>query len=167
MFLPYALDNISKISSQLDAAFANGLTEKLLYVGEILKIAVSDNSDIKSKLILLTSIIELLLTHNPDFNRFNVEDSISKQFKLKTSILVYLNDKTLDINTVKNRLKVIYQQRSNIAHGNFELVEKYKQDLSKKEGEEEYLDDLIHDLYDYIRAILEEYLKDYKFVEFL
>jgi hypothetical protein len=108
-----------------------------------------------------------LLTHNPDFSRFNVEDSISKQFQLKASILIYLNNKTRSINAVKNRLRTIYQQRSNIAHGNFQAVEKYIQSLSKKEGEEEYFDDLIVDLYGYVRAILEEYLKDQALVEFL
>ena len=116
---------------------------------------------------MLTSIIELLLTHNPDFNRFNVEDSISKQFQLKASILIYLNDKTVDINGVKSRLKTIYQQRSNIAHGNFAAVNKYISSLSKKEGKEEYFDELVVDLYKYLRAILEEYLKDIRFVDFL
>ena len=115
----------------------------------------------------MTSILELLLTHNPDFNRFNVEDSISKQFQLKVSILVYLNDKTVDINAIKSRLKTIYQQRSNIAHGNFSAVNKYINGLSKKEGKEEYFDDLVVDLYKYVRSVLEEYLKDFRFVEFL
>jgi len=116
---------------------------------------------------MLTSIIELLLTHNPDFNRFNIEDSISKQFQLKSAILIYMNDKSRNLNSVKNRLKVIYQQRSNIAHGNFGEIDKYISRFSKKEGEEEYFSDLVTDLYTYIRAILEEYLKDKTFVEFL
>lgn len=55
----------------------------------------------------------------------------------------------------------------NIAHGNFGAVNKFVRNLSKKEGEEEYFDDLISDLYLYIRAILEEYLRDREFVEFL
>jgi hypothetical protein len=136
-------------------------------VGGLLKIVAHDTRDKKTRLMLLTSIIELLLTHNPDFSRFNVEDSISKQFQLKASILIYLNNRTRDINAVKNRLRTIYQQRSNIAHGNFQAVEKYIQSLSKKEGEEEHFDDLIVDIYGYVRAILEEYLKDQALVEFL
>jgi hypothetical protein len=39
--------------------------------------------------------------------------------------------------------------------------------LSTKEGEEEYFDDLISELYTYIRAVIEEYLKDRSLVEFL
>lgn len=167
MFLPYAREDLCGVATRLDAAFGKGLTEKLLYVGGILKIVGHDTHDAKTRLMLLTSIIELLLTHNPDFSRFNVENSIGKQFQLKASILVYLNNKRRDINAVKNRLRTIYQQRSNIAHGNFQAVEKYIRSLSKKKGEEEYLDDLIVDLYSYVRAILEECLKDQVFVDFL
>jgi len=137
------------------------------YIGSILRIAGHETRDPKVKILLLTSIIELLLTHSPDFQRYNVEDSISKQFQLKSSTLVYLNDKTRDLDHVKKQLRVIYQQRSNIAHGNFEALSKYVSGLSKKEGEEEYLEDLAVDLYTYIRAILEEYLKDTAFVEAL
>jgi hypothetical protein len=46
-------------------------------------------------------------------------------------------------------------------------VEKYINNLSKKKGEEEYFEELVSDLYYYIRAILEEYLKDLPFIEFL
>ncbi|MDZ7957359.1 MAG: HEPN domain-containing protein [Aulosira sp. DedQUE10] len=138
-----------------------------MYVGSILKIVSHEVNDIRTRIVMLTSIIELLLTHNPDFNRFNVEDSINKQFQLKASILIYLNDKRVDINAVKSRLKIIYQQRSNIAHGNFSAVNKYINSLSKKEGKEEYFDDIVVDLYKYVRAILEKYLKDLKLIDFL
>jgi hypothetical protein len=167
MFLPSALSTLQKVASLLDKAFDDGLTEKLLYAGGILKIASHDTRDIKIALVMLTSIIELLLTHNPNTNRFNVEDSISKQFQLKASILIYLNDKTEDINSIKKRLKTIYEQRSNIAHGNFGELHKFISKLSKEEGKEECFEDLKSDLYKYIRAILEEYLKDRTFVDFL
>lgn len=167
IFFPHAKENIISVAESLEQAFESGLQEKLLYVGSILNIVSHEVNDIKTKIVMLTSIIELLLTHNPDFSRFNVEDSISKQFQLKASILIYLNDKTIDINAVKNRLKIIYQQRSNIAHGNFSAVSKYINSLSKKEGKEEYFDDLVVELYKYVRAILEEYLKDIKFIDFL
>ncbi len=81
--------------------------------------------------------------------------------------MVYLNDKTVDINAVKSRLKTIYQQRSNIVHGNFFAVNKYISSLSKKEGKEEYFDEIVVDLYKYVRAVSEEYLKDISFVDFL
>jgi hypothetical protein len=167
IFFPDVKEKIVSVAELLERAFESGLKEKLLYVGSILKIITHEVGDIRTKIVMITSILELLLTHNPDFNRFNVEDSISKQFQLKASILVYLNDKTVDIDLVKKRLKTIYHQRSNIAHGNFSAVNKYINSLSKKEGKEEYFDDLVVDLYKYVRAVLEEYLKDSKFVEFL
>ena len=155
-----------KKAQSLDTLLKNGNEKKLLYIGNLLEIA-SETQDEKIKLLMLTSIIELLLTRNPDFNRFNVEDSINKQFQLKASILIYLNNKEKDIDELKKRLKIIYQQRSNIAHGNFKELEKYKNNLSKKEGKEEYFEDLVSDLYSYVRAIIEEYVKDPKFVEFI
>ena len=91
----------------LDKLFENGCTDKLLYVGNLLGIA-HQTHDEKIKLLMLISIIELLVTRNPDTSRFNVEDSIKKQFQLKTSILIYLK-KENDIDKVKKRLKIIYQ----------------------------------------------------------
>jgi len=166
-YLPYAITEIRRVSAILEDAFAEGLDEKLLYIGSILRIAGHETRDPKVKILLLTSIIEFLLTHSPDFHRYNVEDSISKQFQLKASTIVYLNDKTRDLDYIKKRLKIIYQQRSNIAHGNFEALDRYVIGVSKREGEEEYLEDLAVDLYTYIRAVLEEYLKDRAFVEAL
>lgn len=165
-FWPYARTKLIQRAALLDKAFKDGLSEKLLYIGNILQIACH-TTDVKARIVMLTSIIELLLTHNPPSERFNVDDSINKQFQLKASILVYLNDKRRDINSIKKRLKTIYQQRSNIAHGNFGELDKYIQSLSKKEDDKEYLSDLVTDLYLYVRAILEEFLKDRKFVEFL
>jgi hypothetical protein len=86
---------------------------------------------------------------------------------LKASVLVYLNDKEKDLDYIKKRLGIIYTQRSNIAHGNFKQLDKYIRSLSTKEGEEEYFEDLVHDLYEYLRAILYEYIRDRNFVEFL
>jgi len=166
-FLPTAMTEIRRVSSVLEDAFSEGLSEKLIYIGSILRIASHHTADTKVRVLLLTTVIELLLTHNPNSQRYNVEDSISKQFQLKTSTLVYLNDKTRDINHIKKQLKTIYGQRSNIAHGNFGAVSKYVNNLSKVEGKEEYFDDLVVDLYTYIRAILEEYFKDKVFVDFL
>lgn len=167
IFLPSTLGHLQETAQLLEKAFDEGQAEKLLYIGGILKIASYDTRDVKIAVVMLTSIIELLLTHNPNTIRFNVEDSISKQFQLKASILIYLNDRTEDINHIKKRLRTIYEQRSNIAHGNFGELYKYISKLSKKEGEEEGFEDLKSDLYKYLRVILEAYLKDRRFVEFL
>ena len=72
----------------------------------------------------LVSIIEMFLTHNPDSKRFNIEDSINKQFVGKMSMILYENNKELDIEKLKKELKFAYSIRSNIAHGDFSGLEK-------------------------------------------
>jgi hypothetical protein len=162
----YGSKELLKDALILEKALQNGQAAQLLYIGNLLGIA-NQTHDENIKVLILTSIIELLVTRNPDTSRFNVEDSINKQFQLKAGTLIFLNNKENDIDLLKRRLKTIYQQRSNIAHGNFAELENYKRKLSKKEDEEEYFQDLVVDLYSYVRAILEEYLKDPKFVEFI
>lgn len=162
-----AKGRLGEVVALLDSAFQKGHREKLMYVAGLLKTVGEDVSDEKVKLVTLVSIIELLLTHSPNYSRFNVEDSISKQFRLKASLLIYLDDRSRDLDQIKNRLKIIYGLRSNIAHGNFVAVSQYIARLSNREGEEEYFSDLIADLYIYIRAILSEYLRDPALVEFL
>lgn len=165
---PFIRDKLLSTAKELETVWKNeSPQETILYIANLLKVSSEDIKDERSALVTLVSILELLLTHNPDFNRFNIEDSISKQFKLKASILVYLNDKTKDLNWIKKRLAVIYNQRSNIAHGNFTQFNKYLKSLPKKEGEEEYFSDLILDLLLFIRSIIEEYIKDSGFVDFL
>jgi hypothetical protein len=167
VFFPHAKSQLIEQSRLLDEGFRKGLTEKLLYVGSLLRIAAEDAQNERIRLVVLASILELLVTHSPDYKRFNVEESISRQFRLKVGLLAYLNNKTRDIEAIGQRLKIIYEQRSNVAHGNFEAINRYMRSLSKTDGEEEYFDDLISDLYTYVRAVVEEYLKDKPFVDFL
>ncbi len=166
-YFPYIKSDLQATARLVDDALGKGLREKLMYVASLLKTVSEDVSDERVQLVMLVSVIELLLTHSPNFNRFNVEDSITKQFGLKAGLLIYLNDKSRDLDHIKERLKTIYRVRSNIAHGNFAAVTRYIGSLSKKEGEEEYFSDLLTDLYTYIRAILIEYLRDPALVDFL
>ncbi|SEK25297.1 HEPN domain-containing protein [Parapedobacter koreensis] len=167
IWFPLVADDVRDISQLLESVLTQtdgnkssnkkqSPKEKLLFVGNLLRVILHETYDIKVKLLLLVSIIEFLLTRNPDFNRFNVEDSISKQFKLKATTLIYLNDKTRDLDEIHNNLNYIYNQRSDIAHGNY---------ISHKD-EATYLES-IDQLYDYIGVILIEYLKDRDFVDYL
>lgn len=162
VFLPSIRRQLAASVQELDGAFNKGETGKLLYIGSILRIVNGEAHDPKVKILLLTSILELMLTHNPDFQRFNVDDSINKQFQLKTAILMYMDNPEADLNHLKRRLKEIYQVRSGIAHGNFgELLKIGKTDsLALLEG-------YIKDLYDFIRVVLKMYLRDSVFIEFL
>lgn len=137
--------------------------ELILYIGDVLESSNPFNNEFSS-LVRLTSIIEMLISHQPDYNRFNVEDSITKQFILKTAILIYHNDPTQEPEKVKEKLKEIYTQRSNIVHGNFNEVNKF---IGKIKKEKRHFQDLISNNYDFVRIVVEEYLKDPKFVNFI
>jgi len=167
LFFPSIKKQLIGACKILDSAFSRGDTERLLYIGNLLKI-VREVRDAKVKILLLTSILELMLTHNPDFNRFNVEDSINKQFQLKVGVLMYMNDNTIDLTDLKKQLKEIYRTRSNIAHGNFSGLAKMEKVGQKKKDEPEYLlERYATNLYRIIRVAVEVYLRDKAFMEFL
>jgi len=135
-------DKLIKTSELLESVIDDSNQDKILYIAKLLKVADHDISDVRYKLVTLVSIVELLLTHSPNYQRFNVEDSISKQFRLKTSILVYQNDKSKSLEWIKSRLKDIYNQRSNIAHGNFKSLTDYLTKEAKKLKGEDYSEEV-------------------------
>lgn len=166
-YFPAASKAIIKVGQRLDHLMESRDKTKIEYLSSLLRAAGQHGIDERHRLVVLVSIIEMLVTHSPDFNRFNVEDSISKQFQLKASLLIYANDNSLDLDVIKRRLKTIYTQRSNIAHGNFNELNKYIRGLSKKDGAEEHFFDLIEDLYSYLKAIILEFIKNPTYVDFL
>jgi hypothetical protein len=164
---PKIKDKLIATSNMIERSMISGEADTLLHVGSVLKIAASGSREDTVKILLLTSILEFLLTHNPDNTRFNVEDSINKQFQLKTAVLLYINDHQIDIDQVKEKLKQLYRVRSCIAHGNFDEMNKLLAKLSEKYKDKVYISDFVTDLYAFIRAVLEVRLKDTKFVTFL
>lgn len=166
------IGHIIAVFHEIEKDLGNDGGELLLYVANLLYASINHTLDNKTRLILLVSIIELMLTHNPDFNRFNIEDSISKQFKLKTALIVYHNDNKNDINQLKQSLQNIYNVRSKVAHGDFKSLKKIVQKKFNeieytREVEELYLFDLNEELYSYVKAVLEEYFKDRTYVQFM
>ena len=166
-FFPYVRKRLIEMRDALARATADGHGELLMYIGNILRVAEYDARDDRVRFILLISLLELLLTHNPDTSRYNVEDSINRQFRLKTAIMVHRQHPDTDLESLDRRLKDLYGLRSAIAHGDFKAVARFERGLSKKEGEEEYVDDTVADCYFYLRAVLEQFLEDPEFVLFL
>ncbi|MEO9484014.1 MAG: hypothetical protein ABJG47_11230 [Ekhidna sp.] len=82
-----------------------------------------DNSNSRLNIIALVSMLEVLVIKTPDANRYHIEDSIRKQFILKIGILMSEYDKRIRLEELKSKVKILYDQRSNIAHGNFESFE--------------------------------------------
>jgi len=164
-----------KTSKLLDEILDEKSKDKLLYVGSMLRLCSEEIKDPKMKLVTLVSIIELMLTHAPDFNRYNVEDSISKQFKLKLSVLMYQYDNNIHLVELNKRLSEIYSQRSNVAHGNFAAYDKIiTKEITKMKDKEDWGDlkgiareNFVVDCYRYIKVILKSYIRDRDFVEYL
>lgn len=131
-------------------------SEKLLHIGNHLKMANRHLNDPEIMLVLLVGTIEFLLTRNPDTTKFNVEDSISKQFNLKCTTLVHSVDKGYSMDDLSKMLKKIYSKRSDIAHGNY--IDDY--------GTKEVLDMVIM-LFQYLNRIIKGYIEDRELVDFL
>ena len=113
---------------------------------------------------MLISIIEFLLTHNPDTSRFNVEDSIRKQFQLKASIVIC--NKKKELGSVTQRMKTMYDVRSMIAHGNFTDLEKFIAKQRKKDKDFNIFD-LVEENFCYVSAIVMVYVDEPDYVESL
>lgn len=126
------------------------------------------NHDDNLNLLSLISIIEMLITHNPEHSRFNVEESITRQFIHKTAFLLYENDSKIDVKNVTEELKLAYKLRSEITHGDFESIKKTLQrlhefyGLSKEDSLDFSVDYLNHNLCEYVRIILMIYVRDEK-----
>jgi hypothetical protein len=164
---PYVRERLINVKDTLERAFSNGYSDLLMYIGNILRVVEHDVHDIRVRFVLLISLLELLVTHNPDTSRYNVEDSINRQFKLKTGMLIRLQYPETNLNELENRLKQLYSLRSAIAHGDFKAIANYKKGLCKKKGKEEYFDSIVSDAYFYLRAVLEQFLRDPDFVQFI
>lgn len=158
------IENIKPIISSIDIGLKNKTIEEemLLYIGDTLSSKPQENKF--SCLVRLVGIIEMLITHQPDFNRFNVDESITKQFILKTSIITHMAYKSRELEKIRNDLREIYSQRSNIVHGNFKEVNKFIKKLKK---EERYFDDLIINCYFFVKICLNKYIEDPKFINFI
>ena len=130
--------------------------QKLLHIGNLLKTSYEHLKDPELMLLMLVSILEYLVTRNPDTSKFNVEDSISKQFILKCAILIHNQDKSINLIKLNEKLKMIYNQRSDLAHGN------YKGNFNLEE-----IIESVNSLYTFNKHVLNEYFIDRGLVEFL
>jgi len=164
-------DELNNSSDELEQFFKTdeSLINKIIYIGDILS-AAYETSDMRVKILLLTGLVELLLARNPDTNKFNVEDSITKQFVLKSSIVINDEYDSWSITEIGKTLKQIYNIRSKIAHGDFEklgqIISKMCTDLN---ADDEYIAyaSIVNNLYAYIRAILKRYIHDKEYIDFI
>lgn len=95
--------------------------ELIQYVADNLEIYNQLYED-KMKIVSLVSMIELLIAHNPDSSRYNIEDSIRKQFSNKILVILHLNNMVDNPKELEKLLLLIYDLRSSIAHGSFNNI---------------------------------------------
>lgn len=165
-------DNIKLINDKL-LYFED--KEIIDYITECIR-CFRKNYDLKMKFVSIVSIIELLITHSPDGNRYNVEDSINRQFKNKLSLIAYLDNKESDTEKIFKECDYIYSIRSDISHGNFRKLDtdlKYYFNFCKENGyiaiktyERLYtMDKLICRTVNYMIIALKQYLDNKKLFE--
>ena len=172
----YGFINYYRCICDLEQKIQDNPNKELLeYVMESMQ-ALRKNFDLKMKFVSIVSIIELLLTHCPDNSKYNVEDSINKQFNNKVALILYLNDKKTDFNAIAKECSLIYSLRSDVSHGNYP---KFSKDLEKYYNfcrDNQYtnvsqfdkmavLSLLIRRTQSYMITIINMYLQDYKLLE--
>ena len=127
----------------------------------------------------LISIIEFLLTHKPDTNRYNVEDSITKQFAGKLNLVLYESLSVQHNDQIEKELKYAYSIRSDIAHGDYNdktkqialLAKFYDLKVANSSTsidlESETINRLNSNLESYVKIVLQLYLNDERKLEYL
>lgn len=155
------LSNASKLESLLQIKVGKNQgkqlppKDKILHIGNRLKIAHEHINQPELSFLLLVGNIEYILTRNPDTSRFNVEDSISRQFKLKTGVALNSADPNFSLINLKSKLKDIYDLRSKIAHGD------------KVEIERDALFMRVLELYKYTALIITTYINNKPLIDYL
>ena len=164
---PEIKDIVISYAQKIDNVIEHANKDKLFYVANLLTVASEYSMDSRASLLILVSIIEMLLTHSPDYRRFNVEDSISKQFQLKIAILLHEQDKSQNLSKMKKKIKNLYNIRSKIAHGDFKELDRILKKKTEYEHPDIYFADLNQELYFIIKVIIQKYIDDKEFIEFL
>ncbi|HAM62639.1 MAG: hypothetical protein A2Y20_07750 [Firmicutes bacterium GWF2_51_9] len=152
--------------------------EKLDYLSEIFAYSRKYLDD-RMIVVSLVSILEILIAHKPNANKFNVEDSIAKQFSKNTLLALYLSDNKIDYISVEKELNLMYSLRSHITHGDFEnmggtLDKIHNQYLSNDEyvdrlrdGEEIAFEFVLERLWNITMTVIERFINEPIFFDVL
>ena len=126
-------------------------------------------ADSKLSIITLVSLIEVLIIKKPDPNRYHIEDSIKKQFVLKLALIMNNYDQTLNLDNLRFNIRELYDQRSNIAHGNFKEYDKIALKNPKEEDWDVriYTEHLQSFAYKALRILLREYMNNQDRIVFI
>jgi hypothetical protein len=166
------IEDLMEVFAHFDKSLAGSDRELFQYLSNLIYVSTNHGLTEKARLLLLVSVVELMLTHNPDVSRFNVEDSIGKQFLLKMAMVLYHYDPAKSMKELREELRHIYNVRSRIAHGDYAGLRKaICKRLSKTDYdqymEESHLFDLNAELYMYIKVLVLTFFRSPDFIKFL
>lgn len=135
--------------------------------------------------VMIVSLLESLVAHKPD-NKFNVDESIRKQFSDKISLLFYLETKNDSTKGINKELKLIYDLRSSIAHGSYNQINETLTTLNKHymnsdpvyneaanrfkktySNVDQYMFHSLNRAKYFLRIVLRRYLEDQKLLEII
>ena len=150
------LPKINEIAIKVNSLSSDQFS-KICFIGELLEHIIRNDFSEKLGLVFLVGIIDGLLTHNPDFMRFNVEDSITKQFCLKGAVIIHKSHSKKDLETISKELKDLYIARSSIVHGNLGQLKRIKEPVNI----------LSERALSYVSTIIQFYLDEPQFIESL
>lgn len=172
------MNYIKKTAKYVETLLENEEDSSLFkYIANTIYTAMNCN-DNRTSILLYTSILEAILTHKPDTNRYNVEDSINKQFCLKVCIALEKVNSQIDINRYAKICKLIYSIRSDITHGNVnnvnDIIKSFDKVYSKKEEFKdvkttynEIIETILNETCYIVERVLYLYLTNDKYVKFL
>jgi hypothetical protein len=135
--------------------------EDIFYLGSLINACFSETENAYMQIIILSAILEYLVARNPDSARFNVDESISKQFQQKSALLANKFDYRLDLNETANFPRQAYNIRSKVAHGDFSDLKKELKKLKIN------VSDISNRLHRITIACLRAYIQDHKLADFL
>lgn len=159
-YYPLVVEPLVATAQRLEAAYSRGDAELLRFVGDLL-VSTRNTYEPKLRLLALVSSLELMVTRAPDAHRFNVEDSISRQFVLKLGVIAALESQSpVDFGMLRKQLRGIYSRRSEIAHGVFAPRAR---DVAQQSADET----LLGEVYQLIRWVVNRFLDEPGFVRFL
>ncbi len=119
----FALEEIKKSSEIINLSnFMHDPLTDMHFFGDLIHACFVETRNYYFKAISICSIIEYMIARNPDSSKFNVDESINKQFQMKPSLLANKYDESIDLDETAKFLKVAYELRSSISHGNFDNV---------------------------------------------
>lgn len=157
-----AIDDIVEAARAINSSkIMEDPLKSMHFFGELVNSCFVETRNFYLKAMTMCSIIEYIVARNPDTGKFNVDESINKQFQMKTSLLINRYDENFALDETAKFLKVAYELRSSVAHGSFDGVDK----ILKKFGDS--ISEFDHKLHGISRACFKAFIQLPEYANFI